>query len=184
MLPNFEPLLKPCEPWLLVVNMSDSDLTDRLWALTRITSPGIAVRFLRGKNMRNSEGLYNEFAAAMQFPYYFGYNGPAFDECMTDLEWLEATGYIIAIIESQEVLANEQDGELDLFLDSLRRICQHWSKPVTDGQPWDRPAKPFHVLFGCSIENSRRLPVQVRSLPRIAEEGTERKTKGSGFFLS
>jgi hypothetical protein len=29
-----------------------------------------------------------EFAASFQFPYYFGENWPAFDECINDLSWL------------------------------------------------------------------------------------------------
>ena len=45
----------------------------------------IAVRVLRGRNMRSTEGFYNELAAALQFPLYFGKNWDALDECLADL---------------------------------------------------------------------------------------------------
>jgi len=47
----------------------------------------ITVR-LRGSKMKDYQGLYNEFGAALQFPYYFGENWNAFDECIKDLSWL------------------------------------------------------------------------------------------------
>jgi hypothetical protein len=66
------------------------------------------VRTVRGRKMRNAQRLFDEFAAALQFPAYFGENCAAFDECLTDLGWLPAgAGHVLVITEPAEVLADD-----------------------------------------------------------------------------
>jgi len=45
------------------------------------------VRYLRGQKCTRKNNFFDEFAAALQFPYYFGQNWDAFDECINDLSW-------------------------------------------------------------------------------------------------
>ena len=40
---------------------------------------------LRGRKMTTLRQLFDEFAAALQFPYYFGANKDAFDECLSEV---------------------------------------------------------------------------------------------------
>ncbi|QIS02446.1 hypothetical protein F5X71_09020 [Nocardia brasiliensis] len=55
----------------------------------RVADEGYRVVHVRGQRMRTTTELFAEFAAAFQFPWYFGQNWAAFDECMTDLDdWL------------------------------------------------------------------------------------------------
>ena len=42
--------------------------------------------------MRTLETLYDEMAAALQFPQYFGENWPAFNECLSEMDWLSPRG--------------------------------------------------------------------------------------------
>src|ERR1700756_4380721 len=42
----------------------------------------IAIRVLRGAKMESMEGFYDELAAVLQFPLYFGRNWAAMDECL------------------------------------------------------------------------------------------------------
>lgn len=116
--------------------------------------------------MATVQGLYDEFAAALQFPYYFGNNGAAFDECMTDLGWLPASTYVLTIFDSAELLVKEFT-QLDLFLEAFERICIEWGTPITKGESWDRPAVPFHVLFQSTVEDVAKLPPRIRAISSV-----------------
>lgn len=48
----------------------------------------LTIRAVRGRKMRTVHGLFDEMAAALQFPYYFEENWAAFDECLADMDWL------------------------------------------------------------------------------------------------
>lgn len=109
---------------------------------------GLAARLVRGRKMRTLDGLFDEFAAAHQFPLYFGENWAAFDECLADLETLPAgKGYVVTITEPEQVLADAGDAALRLLADSLESAAAAWSQPVELGEWWDRPAIPFHVVL-------------------------------------
>jgi hypothetical protein len=109
---------------------------------------GLVVRVVRGRKMRTLQGLFDEFAAAFQFPWYFGENADAFDECLADLGWLPPQeGYVIVISDPGEVLAEAGTGMLSWLVDSLMRAGEEWSHPVEQGEWWDRPAVPFHVVL-------------------------------------
>jgi RNAse (barnase) inhibitor barstar len=111
----------------------------------------IAVRVVRGKKMRRLDDLYDEFAAAFQFPDYFGENWAAFDECLADLEWLPAHGYVLLVSNAVEVLGDESEKQFSTLVRILSEICAEWGRAKTP--------KPFHVLFQCTdadLENVQR----------------------------
>lgn len=71
----------------------------------------VAVRRLRGHHMATREELFDEFAAALQFPAYFAHNLDSFDECLRDVACPEGpdAAVVLAITEPDEVLADAQD---------------------------------------------------------------------------
>ena len=146
-------LLSPAPPWFFRLPASKSAVTDFLWSLQRQELPRGVVRWLRGKQMPTTEAMFNEFGAALQFPYYFGGNWAAFDECLRAVSWLPTVGYVLTLFDCADLLANEKHQQLDLLLDLLESVCVEWSKPVASGQPWDRPSVPFHVLFQYAPED-------------------------------
>ena len=158
-------LLVPRPPWCQRAVGSHSDVTDGLWTLRR-RNPGSAVIFLRGRKMRTVQCLFDEFSAALQFPFYFGNNGNALDECLADLSWMPATTYVLTILDSADFLADEP-AQLPLFVDAIDRVCAQWSTPVADGATWDRPAVPFHVIFHCVADDVRRLPARIAGITAI-----------------
>jgi RNAse (barnase) inhibitor barstar len=101
-----------------------STLTDWVWACAR-EDVGAAVRVLRGGKMRAVGGFYDEVGAALQFPYYFGENLAALDECLRDLEWLPADRYVVVVRDAADVLA-DADEAFDAWLDILRGAQDSW----------------------------------------------------------
>ena len=58
--------------------------------------------------MRTEKTFHQEFAAALQFPAYYGENMAAFDECLSDLSWLGGGGLLLVVTGASEVLADER----------------------------------------------------------------------------
>lgn len=137
-------LLGAGPPWWYGVYESPS-LVDAL--VVELEGRGGLVRTLRGASMRMLDGVFNEVAAALEFPEYFGQNWDALDECLADLSWLPASAYVLLFRDSFQVLADEPNRQLEILLQVLDRVAAEWSLPVAIGQPWDRPAVPFHVEF-------------------------------------
>ncbi|MBO0856706.1 MAG: barstar family protein [Nocardia sp.] len=89
---------------------------------------GYVVRELRGAKMRTTDGLFDEFAAAFQFPYYFGDNRDAFDECLRDLDEFvgQAPGYVAVVRDSDQLLAGQGE-DLEWFEAAMNSAARTWA---------------------------------------------------------
>ncbi|MEV6660071.1 barstar family protein [Nocardia fluminea] len=87
------------------------------------------VRELRAAKMRTMAELFDEFAAAFQFPYYFGANKDAFDECLRDLDDFvgDAPGYV-AVIRTADDLLGEQPAERAWFAAAMGDCAAYWAR--------------------------------------------------------
>lgn len=131
------------DPQFYFVETDASDVTSSAWSWAE---SGFAVRILRGWKMKTTPDLMSEFAAALQFPYYFGENWPALDECLSDLEWLPfGRGVVITILAGEYVLSG--DDNLPILVEVLERAMRIYANPIDEGESWDRPAVPFHVVI-------------------------------------
>ena len=81
--------------WLYSCSSNLSAVTNFSWKISREHGTDLSVKLLRGDKMRSWQALFDEISAALQFPYYFGENLNAFDECVADIEWLNARGYFL-----------------------------------------------------------------------------------------
>jgi len=137
---------------LRYADWSDSDVDA---ACTRWASQKMTIRWVRGNRMHTVDGLFEEFAAALQFPWYFGWNWGAFDECLSDLGWIDFSSFVIILRNAEQVLL---DDCLDLpaFLRGVLDAYEVFAHPIDKGEWWDRPAKPFHFVLQISKEASHR----------------------------
>lgn len=128
--------------------LMEADRTAVSAAVTGWRQAGLTARVVRGRKMRTIRGLMDEFAAALQFPLYFGENEDAFDECIRELEGLApAAGFVVTITDPDKVLRDDSDDALRWLVRSLAHAAEEWGRPVDLGEWWDRPAVPFHVVL-------------------------------------
>jgi hypothetical protein len=148
-------LLRPEGPWLHLLVATEADACDFLWSVERSAPGRIVARVLRGRKAATLTGLFDEFAAAFQFPYYFGENWDALDECLNDLEWLPADAYTVLITNAVGLLRDEPAEELRRLLGLLQRTAQEWSQPRPGPTP--RPPLAFHALLHATPDDAAAL---------------------------
>ena len=108
---------------------------------------GFALKVIKGAKCETTAGLLTECARALDFPDYFGHNWDALEECLADLEWLPAKGYILLITDAGCVLPDDE-GEYETFLEILRDAGEAWGNG--QAEMGAQRATPFHVLFAVS----------------------------------
>lgn len=136
-------------PWtsLLVVTAGQ-----RAEALVRPPND-FALKVIQGAKCQTTAGLLTEHARALDFPDYFGHNWDALEECLTDLEWLPAKGYIFLITNAGCVLPDDEE-EYETFLEILRDAGEAWG--TGQAGMGARRATPFHALFAVSEREKAR----------------------------
>ena len=136
---------------LLRADASSAGDAARGWA-----EGGLTVRILRGQKMRSTGSLFDEVAAALQFPHYFGENWPAFDECLSDMDWLlPCSGIVLLVLNAAKVLADEPGNELTTLIRVFAKASREYAVEIDRGEWWDRPALPFHVVLQATDEIAR-----------------------------
>jgi RNAse (barnase) inhibitor barstar len=135
-----------------IVRSSEAELTN--WAWRYGPESNRVVRFVRGNKCQTVPELFNEFSAALQFPYYFGENWNAFNDCMTDLAWLEAESVVIVILNSTKLLAEQGSALSSLFpiLSSARSQRTVSVQNVPDAQI----DLPLYVVLQTSTDEEAR----------------------------
>ena len=104
-------------------------------------------------------GFFQELARALRFPDYFGRNWDAVYDCLTDLNWLPATGYVL-VVDGFDQLAMNEPGQWDIGLKVLREACAFW-RPLS---------RPMYALLCGSGELA---PGVLRFPPRVSHRGAK-----------
>ncbi|MHC1710584.1 MAG: barstar family protein [Solidesulfovibrio sp.] len=138
----WEKVGRPC---ILLETGDVSSFDDLMVSLRDNKSRYVAI--MRGNRMRTWENFMNEVAAALQFPWYFGENWGALNECINDLSWLNSDAYVLAITNSEYVLIDSTEKNRSVFGEMLVQTCKDWSLPADEGQWFGRPGRPFHVIL-------------------------------------
>ncbi len=158
-------LYQPAEPWLLKSAMSVTDL-DKSLAKYNCTDAMFLAR-LNGKDMTTLSSLFAEFGRCLRFPDYYGHNSAALEECLNDLDWISAAGYLLIFTNCGSLLANETSSDIMWLLDKLERVCEEWHRPTSLGVSWDRGPIPFHALFMTEPHSASEIPEKIASLPEL-----------------
>jgi RNAse (barnase) inhibitor barstar len=88
---------------------------------------GFASFHIDGKNISRKEQLLNHVATVLQFPKDFGNNWDALEECLTDLEWVDADGYVIYYDHIDPLLEKHPD-QFETLVEILRDAVASWKE--------------------------------------------------------
>jgi len=162
-------------PWTALLMVTAGQRTESL-----VSPPaGFALRVIKGSKCQTTAGLLTEFARALNFPDYFGHNWDALEECLADLDWLPAKGYILLLTDAAQVLPDDEN-EYETFLEVLRDAGEAWGS----GQAGmgARRATPFHALFAVSEqEKAKRAHWGMKEIntEQTRDPGIRRRTPSS-----
>ncbi len=102
----------------------------------RVRKEGWQYAYLDGNQIRDKGDFLHAMDQTLRFPSYFGYNWDALEECLTDLSWLPAPGYVILYNRPNRFISNSLDEWTTARL-ILEEAVTHWH----------REGSPLFVLF-------------------------------------
>jgi len=74
---------------------------------------------------RDKSGLLAALARALELPDWFGGNWDALQDCLDDLSWRTAPGYVI-VLEHCQGLAKQARGDFDTALEVFGAAAEFW----------------------------------------------------------
>jgi RNAse (barnase) inhibitor barstar len=97
-----------------------------------------------GTKCPNERDMFIRFQQVFKFPYYFGHNWDALDECISDLDWLDTDKFkgIVILISNTKELLKENKEDLKILYGAFDYAYGEWSE---DDQ-WGHK-QPFHVIM-------------------------------------
>ncbi|MDQ7781597.1 MAG: barstar family protein [Desulfomonilaceae bacterium] len=107
-----------------------------------VAKKGFGSFHVDGANVQDKNQFLSVFAKALQFPAYFGFNWDALEDCLTDLSWHEADGYVI-VYTRFDVFFEHDPEEARTALDIMSDCADFWR-----GQ-----GKTFLMLLGSIDEH-------------------------------
>ena len=86
---------------------------------------GLNVFKLNLGGARGKSDLLDRFAKALSFPAHFGKNWDAFNDCLTDMQWLDGKGWVV-IVANAERFAEKNEEEFTTAIKILTGAAEHW----------------------------------------------------------
>lgn len=91
---------------------------------------GYAFFHVDGTSIGRKEQLLNHMAVALRFPKEFGHNWDALEDHLTDLEWVDASGYLIYYDHIDGLLSGHPD-QFETLVEILRDAVSSWKEDDT-----------------------------------------------------
>jgi hypothetical protein len=86
--------------------------------------------FVDGRSITDKSSFLASVEVALRFPSYFGHNWDALEECLTDLYWAPAPGYVL-LYDHAGRFAAAQPGQWAIARDILTSAVAYWSQRAT-----------------------------------------------------
>ncbi len=75
--------------------------------------------------VNSKSGFLTEMARALEFPAYFGMNWDALYECLTDLSWKPASGYVL-FLAAFHSLVRRAGPDLRPAIEVFHAVAEYW----------------------------------------------------------
>jgi hypothetical protein len=139
---GFAALQSTKKPWAHLLVLPNG----RKFDLAHSVPSNFTVKLVAGGKCKTKAGLLAEFARALSFPDYFGHNWDALEECLADLDWLPAAGYVVVVSDAEQVLTKpDEEDDYETFIEILAEAGEAWSKNRS-GSPAGAGV-PFHTVL-------------------------------------
>lgn len=97
--------------------------------------------------VRDKAALFERLATALEFPGWFGHNWDALADCLGDLSWLPAAGYLI-LLEHCDGFSTHHSGDFTTALQVFAAAAEAWHEERV----------PFWVLVDMHTDGIATLP--------------------------
>lgn len=115
--------------------------------LSAAKTAGFATHQVDLSSVRDKTALFRRLATALEFPGWFGHNWDALADCLSDLAWLPADGYVLLL----EHCDGFQTSHADDFDTSLQVFA-------AAADAWRAEDIPFWVLVDHHADNVADFP--------------------------
>lgn len=99
--------------------------------------PSFHVGAVYGNGLASEQELMVGLAAAFHFPSWFGHNWDAVRDCLRDLDWIGAPGYILVVYDAAQLWR-------DSLAPSMGTLVSVW---LSVAEEWAQIPAPFHIVF-------------------------------------
>jgi hypothetical protein len=106
---------------------------------------------IEGKECSDVHSLFKEFSYKLRFPRDTEENWYTFDECINDLSWMQAEGYVIFINNANNVFPGD-DERFELLIWQLVSARIEWE---------EEKAIPFQIVLHCTPDNVEETEARV-----------------------
>ncbi|MBI4961664.1 MAG: barstar family protein [Desulfomonile tiedjei] len=112
-----------------------------------VSQHGLAFFFIDGLEIRSKDQFLEHVAGTLAFPEYFGHNWDALADCLTDMSWYGADGFVI-LYAAVDPFAEASREEFGTALEIFKESAEFWH---------DRE-KVMILLLSGSTEKVKGLP--------------------------
>jgi RNAse (barnase) inhibitor barstar len=103
--------------------LEESHGAETLEELTR--DRGLAFFHIDGRDISDKDQFLKQVAVILRFPEYFGNNWDAFADCLTDMSWQEAEGFLI-LYDHFGPFAEHSPRQFETALDIFKESTEFW----------------------------------------------------------
>ena len=86
---------------------------------------GLALFEVPLEGLADKDALLRQFGASLAFPDWFGGNWDALEDCLTDLSWRAAAGYVLLLHGTDALEAHRAD-DYGVLVDVLGACAAYW----------------------------------------------------------